>query len=114
MMVVCLRLDADGHEVEAVGAGRLMHGGGDASGDIGIVIVDAWQRRGVGARLLRILIDNARSRGLRRVRGHVLAGNEGMLALARALGFAITDSPEEGARIKVVMLALDAADPPRA
>ena len=111
LMIVCLRLDADGHEVEAVGAGRLMHAATDASGDIGIVIVDAWQRRGVGARLLRILVDNARCRGLRLVRGHVLASNEGMLALARAQGFTVTDSPEEGARIKVILLSLDAGAP---
>jgi acetyltransferase len=108
LMVVCLRLDADGQEAEPVGAGRIVHTAGGDSADLGIVIVDAWQRRGVGARLLRILIDNARRRGLLQVRGHVLATNEGMLALAHAMGFDIVDSPEEGARIKIITLALGA------
>jgi len=112
LMVVCLRLDASGAEAEPVGAARLVHATGAEAGEIGIVIVDAWQRRGIGARLLRILIENARIRGLHGVRGLVLASNDGMLALARTLGFAVTDSPEEGARIKVISPDLDAAGEP--
>jgi acetyltransferase len=107
LMVVCLRIDAGGREVEAVGAARLMHGAPGSTGEIGIVIVDAWQRRGVGAKLLRTLIQNARRRGLAQVRGHVLATNEPMLSLARSLGFSIADSSDEGARVKIIALDLD-------
>jgi len=47
----------------------------------------------------------ARARGLRRMFGHVLAENRGMLGLAQKLGFAISDS-QEGPMVKRAMLAL--------
>jgi acetyltransferase len=102
LFLACFRLDDAGREVEPVGAARLIHADDGASGDFGIVLTDAWQRRGVGTQLMRLLIDNARSRGLSQLRGHVLATNDGMLGLARYLGFEIADSAEEGRRLKVV------------
>lgn len=113
LMIVCLRLDDAGREVEPVGAARLIHLDDGRGCEFGIVLVDAWQRHGVGARLLRILIDNAQARGLRYIRGHVLATNEGMLRLARALGFAVADSEGEGRSVKEVelMLGPDAPSP---
>jgi RimJ/RimL family protein N-acetyltransferase len=109
LFLACFRLDGEGREVEAVGAARLVHDAEGAGGDFGMVLADAWQRRGIGARLLRILIDNARARGLKRLRGHVLATNEAMLGLARRLGFRVTDSDEEGRRVKIVTLELEPA-----
>lgn len=102
LFLACFRLDDAGREVEPVGAARLVHADDGASGDFGIVLADAWQRRGIGARMVRLLVDNARSRGLARLRGHVLATNDGMLGLARFLGFEVADSAEEGRRVKVV------------
>jgi acetyltransferase len=106
LFLACFRLDASGREVEPVGAARLVHADDGASGDFGMVLADAWQRRGIGARMLRILIDNARARGLARIRGHVLAANEGMLGLARFLGFTVTDSADEGRTVKIITLDL--------
>ena len=71
------------------------------------MIDDAWQGRGLGRRLMEELIAVARARGLRRMLGHVLAENRGMLALAQKLGFAVTDSAE-GATVKRVVLELAA------
>lgn len=102
LFLACFRLDEAGREAEPVGAARLIHADDGESGDFGIVLADAWQRRGIGARMVRLLIDNARARGLARLRGHVLATNDGMLGLARFLGFQIADSAEEGRRVKVV------------
>lgn len=56
--------------------------------ELGVTVADAWQRRGVATRMLRLLIDYAREHGIVRLTGLVLPDNAGMLALARKLGFA--------------------------
>jgi acetyltransferase len=70
-----------------------------------IVVADGWQGRGLGRRLMEQLIAVARTRGLRRMVGHVLAENRGMLELARKLGFVIGDSTE-GPMVKRAVLEL--------
>jgi acetyltransferase len=50
---------------------------------------------GLGALLLRRIIDYARNRGIRQLFGEVLAENEAMLKLNRALGFAIKRDPND-------------------
>lgn len=57
--------------------------------DFAIVVADAWQGLGLGRELISRLIAAARRYGLRKVSGHVLATNRGMLALARRFGFSI-------------------------
>jgi acetyltransferase len=97
LAMFCLR---DGRE-EPVGAGRLTETADGESAEFSLTIVDEWQRRHLGSRLLETLIANARARGLKRLCGLVLGANEGMLGLARYLGFAVEDGGD-GARVKVV------------
>ncbi len=61
-----------------------------AEADFAIVLADAWQGLGLGRELMSRLIDAARLYGLRKVSGHVLATNTGMLALARRMGFVVS------------------------
>jgi acetyltransferase len=61
---------------------------------VAIVVGDAWQGRGIGARLLRMLIATARARGLARLEGEVLHENTTALALMARVGFAIRRDPE--------------------
>lgn len=62
----------------------------DGSGhDCALVVADAWQRHGLGERLLRRLLDAAAGAGVRAMGGHVLSTNRAMLALARKLGFGL-------------------------
>jgi acetyltransferase len=56
---------------------------------------DAWQRRGVGARLLDKLVDVARRAGIPRVVGYTFATNEAMKGLARKTGFKVRTDPED-------------------
>lgn len=58
---------------------RLHDGPGVA--EMAIVVVDAFQRTGVGKRLLHALAHAALRRGIDRLRGTVLADNDAMLAL---------------------------------
>ena len=49
--------------------------------DVGVVVADAWQRRGVGAALMRALIDRAQARGVTSLAMDVLPGNRRVLAM---------------------------------
>ncbi|MFC4035844.1 GNAT family N-acetyltransferase [Streptomyces polygonati] len=53
-------------------------------GELGVLVADAWQRQGVGAALLDLLLTRARARGVERVAASVLPGRSALLAaLAR-------------------------------
>ena len=45
------------------------------------MVADAWQRRGVGATLMRALIDRAQARGVTALAMDVLPGNRRVLAM---------------------------------
>jgi ribosomal protein S18 acetylase RimI-like enzyme len=53
--------------------------GGIRVSDIGVMVTDAWQRRGVGSALLRLLTARAQSRGASGVVMEVLAENQRVL-----------------------------------
>lgn len=62
------------------------------------VIAPEHRGRGWGRRSLELLIEYARSIGMRRLRCEVLAGNATAAGLYRRLGFAETGSYEDGGR----------------
>ena len=76
---------------------------GDA--EFAIVLADDWQKRGLGRRLLASLIDDAKRAGMRRLVGTTLSHNEGMLRLARRLGFSLALNPA-GASVTNLTLEL--------
>jgi GNAT superfamily N-acetyltransferase len=49
--------------------------------DIGVVVDDAWQGRGVGAALMRALVTGAQARGVTTLEMDVLDGNRQVLAM---------------------------------
>jgi len=53
--------------------------------EFAVVVADAWQRQGLGARLLELLLGRAAEAGVQVMSGHVLAENGPMLTLARDL-----------------------------
>jgi GNAT superfamily N-acetyltransferase len=64
--------------------------------DIGVVVADAWQGRGVGSALTRALITRARARGVASATMDVLPGNRQVLAMIAAHwpGASVTRSPD--------------------
>jgi acetyltransferase len=88
----------------------LCPGGNDC--EFAVAVLDAWQRRGLGQRLMAELIGIARIRGLRAMIGDVIATNVAMLALALKLGFKVS-AASEGWSIRRVSLALLPAPLPR-
>jgi GNAT superfamily N-acetyltransferase len=60
--------------------------GPSAAAELGLLVTDAWQRRGAGAAMLDALFARARRRGVRQVSASVLPGRQALLgALARRL-----------------------------
>jgi GNAT superfamily N-acetyltransferase len=53
----------------------------ERAADVGVVVADAWQRRGVGAALMRALISRAQARGVTALAMDVLPGNRRVLAM---------------------------------
>jgi ribosomal protein S18 acetylase RimI-like enzyme len=49
--------------------------------DVGVVVADAWQGRGVGAALMRALVGRAQARGVTGVSMDVLPSNRAVLAM---------------------------------
>lgn len=64
--------------------------------EFALVVADAWQRCGIGERLLRTLIALAHARGVGRLEGEIQNGNKPMLGLAHKLGFTIARHPNDG------------------
>jgi ribosomal protein S18 acetylase RimI-like enzyme len=59
--------------------------GGARTADVGVVVADAWQGRGVGSALTRALTASARARGVTALTMDVLPANHRMLTLIAAL-----------------------------
>jgi GNAT superfamily N-acetyltransferase len=66
-----------GHAMAADRAAPL----GGQTADIGVVVADDWQSRGVGSALMRALIAGARARGVTSLTMDVLPGNRQVLAM---------------------------------
>lgn len=77
-----------GEPEQIVGVGRFdRQEGGEA--EVAFVVADSYQRRGIGRRLLTLLIDAARERGITELVASVLRGNSAMRKMLEDTGFPI-------------------------
>jgi GNAT superfamily N-acetyltransferase len=71
---------------EAVGVARFVRRTDDqGSADVAVEVVDRWQRRGIGSRLLGLVAARARDEGIERLQASVLQANVAMLATIQSL-----------------------------
>jgi GNAT superfamily N-acetyltransferase len=70
--------------------------------EVAFAIVDEYQRKGLGAALLRHLIAIARSAGLNRLVANVLPDNRAMLSVFAKCGLSVRTRREDGA-VKVTL-----------
>jgi acetyltransferase len=80
---------------EMVGVVRLHSDSIYETGEYAILVRSDLKGRGLGWMLMQLIIDYARSEGLKYIAGDVLAENAVMLAMCRDLGFEIADDPLE-------------------
>jgi acetyltransferase len=90
---------------EEVAVARYMVEPDGESCEFAITIADAWQGKGIAGRLMRALIRDAKSRGLKRMHGFVLGANTRMLDFVRKLGFRI-EFDRDDPSVRVATLAL--------
>lgn len=92
------------HDRACVGAATLAAGAARIP-DLGVLVEDAWQRRGIGTRLTALLVDRARSTGVTSVHADILNEDLFILRALRRLG-PLTTTFERG----MVAIDIDLAD----
>ncbi|NRF70162.1 GNAT family N-acetyltransferase [Aquincola sp. S2] len=93
--VGCAVTIVDDRGEQLVGEARYMVDGSSGTADIALVLDDAWQRRGIGTRVLLAVITSATQRGLHWLRADVGRDNTAMLSLLQRCGFAASPHPDE-------------------
>jgi acetyltransferase len=91
---------------EALGAVRIHADADYQTGEYAILVRSDLKGRGLGWTLMRFMIEYARSEGLKRIEGEVLAENMAMLQMCEQLGFRVTAEPDDPG-IRIVRLSLD-------
>ena len=98
-----------------VALGHLLWDGSEGSGgtesEVALLVEDAWQRRGIGALLLRKLVEMAVEAGRESVYAVTRSSNTGMVAAMRDLGLPLDYQVEVGTL--VITAALPAPRPDR-
>jgi len=84
----------DGKEVE-LGVARFAINPDGESCEFALVVNDQWQKQGIGHKLMGVLMDVARAKGMRVMDGEVMKNNSRMLKLAESLGFKVSAHPED-------------------
>lgn len=80
--------------------------------EVAMVIADAWQRHGLGRRLMLKLLADAAQQGLRVAVGEVLRQNRSMLRLAQCIGFRLQRHPEDATLVQIIRPTRDIAAAP--
>jgi acetyltransferase len=90
------------YEVQiAVGRYVVFPNGGDC--EFAIAVSDGWQKKGIATGLMKLLIEAARARGLKKMIGEVLASNVKMLDFVRRLGFELTTDPADPRQLRATL-----------
>ena len=89
-----------------VGLGHLLWDGDET--EVALLVEDKWQKRGVGAELLRRLVGMAVEAGCGSVYAVTQASNTGMVAAMRGLGVPLDYQVEEGTLVITARLDVDA------
>lgn len=103
-MAFLASVQKDGEEVE-IGITRYSINPDAETCEFAIVVTDDWQGRGVGTVLMQSLMDEAKTKQIKKIEGQVLTGNHNMLKLMRTLGFSIEPLPD-APEVKQVSLNL--------
>ena len=83
-LIACI---PDGATERQIAVARYARPQGETAADLGIVVADDWQGKGLGTVLLRRLLHLAASAGIEQLAANVLPENRRMRALAKDLGF---------------------------
>ncbi len=105
MAFVAVRQQADGEEI--IGVTRAISDPDNIDAEFAVLVRSDLKGLGLGRRLLEKLIAYTRDHGLSRLNGITMPHNQGMVALARKLGFSVDIQLDEG----IVGLSLALTNP---
>ena len=88
-----------------IGGNSLINEPDSASAQFAVLVHDDYQKMGLGAKLIDVLIGIAQERQLDEIYGLVLSENQKMLALCRKLGFAVQLEPDGVSRVSLSLKA---------
>ncbi len=91
-------------QADIYGVVRLSADPDNERGEYAIIIAEEMTGMGLGLLMMRRIIDHGRRRGLREIRGDVLAENATMLRLCEALGFRREFLPEDPSLVRVTLV----------
>lgn len=103
-MAFLATVEENGQEVE-LGVCRYAVNPDGESCEFAVVVADDWQSRGLARKLMGVLIETARNRGLKYMNGVFLSSNERMLKFVQNLGFVLSNDPEDNT-VKLGVLSL--------
>ena len=86
--------EQDGKPLE-IGVARYATNPDGESCEFAIVVADEWHGKGLARHLMAVLVDTARSRGLKYMTGDFLAENRRMLKFVANLGFVLSAHPDD-------------------
>jgi len=84
----------DGDRTIEIGVSRLIIDPGKRRGEFAVVIADRYQGKGLGTKLVDMLIEFAREKGIETIYGTVMSENNKMIQLCEKLGFTTRREPE--------------------
>jgi len=91
---------AQNREIELGVARYAINPDGDSC-EFALVVADSFQGKGLGQKLMVVLMEAARTKGLSMIEGDVLSNNHNMLNLMMRLGFAVKTSEDDQSVMRV-------------
>ena len=101
MALVATLPEKDGKTVQIAVARYVTNPDGETV-EFALAVADAWQKHGIGRKLMSALIESARIKGYRAIVGDVLSQNTKMFRLMGSLGFTIHPHPDDPAVKRVI------------
>jgi len=86
---------------EEIGVARYVIDSDRMNCEFAIVVADAWQKRGIGTRLMKALISHLQASGIKQISGSVIKSNSTMRKFMKQMGFAETNIPDDPANLLV-------------
>jgi acetyltransferase len=86
-----------------IGMGRLIIESTFKSAEYAVLVHDNYHGKGLGYKLMDVLIGIAQDKGLEELYGFVQTGNRQMLKICKRLGFAVESLPEHICRVRLVL-----------
>ena len=92
----------DANMPSELGVGRYLMNPDGNSVEFALVVADDCQRLGIGSKIMKALIQTAKSKGMSFFEGEVLVVNKPMLSLVKKLGFSIETIADDNEVVRVV------------